>query len=73
MVGKYAFMAPGVSGDTDDFNQALEWLRNERARFPESGKEGAIYIRLDLAAKLSTDDLRILLSLAMETNKGKVA
>lgn len=53
----YGFFAPGVSGATDDFEQAMEWLKNERKQFRESGAEGAIYIRLDLAVSMPTDAL----------------
>lgn len=54
----YAFMAPGVSGETDDFGTALEWLNSERERYPESGAKGAIYIRLDLAANLASEEIQ---------------
>lgn len=50
---RFAFLAPGVSGSTDSLQEAHGWLRRERARFPETGAQGAIYARIDLAANPS--------------------
>lgn len=62
----YGFFAPGVSGTTDDFNVALKWLANNREWRPKGSKEGAIYIRLDLAADLPAEELRSLLDARQE-------
>lgn len=62
----YGFFSPGATGATDDFNQALKWLANNREWRPKPSEEAAIYIRLDLAANLTAEELRQLSKAAQQ-------